>query len=56
MSTSPGGFLVAGGQERLIRPLAQIQQTSDLADVAVTDQQGRPVLLSTLAEVQRGLP
>ncbi len=54
MSTSPGGFLVAGGQERLIRPLAQIQQTSDLADVAVTDQQGRPVLLSTLAEVQRG--
>ena len=54
MSTSPGGFLVGGGQERLIRPLAQIQQTSDLADVAVTDQQGRPVLLSTLAEVQRG--
>jgi nickel/cobalt tolerance cation efflux system protein len=54
MSTSPGGFLVGGGQERLIRPLAQIQQTSDLADVAVTDQQGRPVLLSTLAEVKRG--
>ena len=54
MSTSPGGFLVGGGQERLIRPLAQIQQLSDLADVAVTDQQGRPVLLSTLAEVQRG--
>jgi nickel/cobalt tolerance cation efflux system protein len=54
MATSPGGFLIGGGQERLIRPMGQISQVSDLEDVAVRDQQGRPVLLSTLAEVTRG--
>jgi nickel/cobalt tolerance cation efflux system protein len=54
MATSPGGFLIGGGQERLIRPLGQISQTADLADVAVRNQQGKPVLLSTLAEVRRG--
>ena len=54
MATSPGGFLIGGGQERLIRPLAQITQVSDLADTAVHNEQGQPVLLSTLAEVKRG--
>jgi cation efflux system protein involved in nickel and cobalt tolerance len=54
MATSPGGFLIGGGQERLIRPLAQITQVSDLADAAVRNAQGQPVLLSTLAEVKRG--
>ncbi|MCT0219880.1 CusA/CzcA family heavy metal efflux RND transporter [Synechococcus sp. CS-1329] len=55
MATSPGGFLIAGGQERLIRPLAQITQVTDLANAAVRNQQGQPVLLSTLAEVKRGV-
>jgi nickel/cobalt tolerance cation efflux system protein len=54
MATSPGGFLIGGGQERLIRPLAQVTQVSDLADAAVQSEQGRPVLLSTLGEVKRG--
>ena len=54
MATSPGGFLIGGGQERLIRPLAQITQVSDLADTAVHNEQGQRVLLSTLAEVKRG--
>jgi nickel/cobalt tolerance cation efflux system protein len=54
MATSPGGFLIGGGQERLIRPLAQVTQVSDLADAAVRNEQGQPVLLSTLAEVKRG--
>ncbi|MFU8884671.1 MAG: efflux RND transporter permease subunit [Cyanobacteriota bacterium] len=54
MATSPGGFLIGGGQERLIRPMAQITQMSDLADTAVRNAQGQPVLLSTLAEVKRG--
>ena len=54
MATSPGGFLIGGGQERLIRPMAQITQVNDLADTAVRNQQGQPVLLSTLAEVKRG--
>jgi nickel/cobalt tolerance cation efflux system protein len=54
MATSPGGFLIGGGQERLIRPMAQITQVNDLADVAVRNEQGQPVLLSTLAEVKRG--
>ena len=54
MATSPGGFLIGGGQEWLIRPLAQITQVSDLADTAVHNEQGQPVLLSTLAEVKRG--
>ncbi|MFM2172760.1 MAG: hypothetical protein RLZZ54_687 [Cyanobacteriota bacterium] len=54
MATSPGGFLIGGGQERLIRPLAQINQVSDLADASVRNQQGQPVLLSTLADVKRG--
>ena len=54
MATSPGGFLIGGGQERLIRPLAQITHVGDLADVAVRNGQGQPVLLSTLAQVQRG--
>ena len=53
MATSPGGFLIAGGQERLIRPMGQIEQVSDLADAAVRNEQGQPVLLSTLAEVKR---
>ena len=54
MATSPGGFLIGGGQERLIRPLAQITQVGYLADTAVHNEQGQPVLLSTLAEVKRG--
>jgi nickel/cobalt tolerance cation efflux system protein len=53
MATSPGGFLIGGGQERLIRPMGQISQVNDLADVAVRNQEGHPVLLSTLAEVKR---
>jgi nickel/cobalt tolerance cation efflux system protein len=53
MATSPGGFLIAGGQERLIRPMGQIEQVSDLAEAAVRNEQGQPVLLSTLAEVKR---
>ena len=55
MATSPGGFLIGGGQERLIRPLAQVTQVSDLADAAVQSEQGRPVLLSTLGQVKRGV-
>ncbi|NQV11471.1 MAG: efflux RND transporter permease subunit [Cyanobacteria bacterium] len=54
MATSPGGFLIAGGQERLIRPMAQINEVSDLAYAAVRNEQGQPVLLSTLGEVKRG--
>ena len=54
MATRAGGFLIGGGQERLIRPLAQITEVGDLADAAVRNEQGQPVLLSTLAKVQRG--
>ncbi|MCP9889296.1 efflux RND transporter permease subunit [Cyanobium sp. ATX 6A2] len=54
MATTPGGFLVGGGQERLIRPMGQITQVSDLAAAAVHNEQGQPVLLSTLADVKRG--
>lgn len=54
MATSPGGFLIGGGQERLIRPLTQITQVKDLAEAAVRNEQGQPVLLSTLGEVRLG--
>ena len=54
MATSPGGFLIGGGQERLIRPMGQISRLSDLADATVANQLGQPVLLSTLADIKRG--
>ena len=54
MATRPGGFLIGGGRERLIRPMAQVTELSDLAETAVRNEQGQPVLLSTLAELRRG--
>ncbi|MCT0202041.1 CusA/CzcA family heavy metal efflux RND transporter [Synechococcus sp. CS-602] len=50
---TPGGFLVGGGQERLIRPFGQATDSKDLSSAVVVDQTGRSVPLTAVAEVRR---
>ncbi|MEB3289333.1 MAG: efflux RND transporter permease subunit [Leptolyngbya sp.] len=53
-ANAPGGFLVGGGQELLIRGLGQIQTIEDLQRSVVKVENGAPILLQEVAEVQTG--
>jgi nickel/cobalt tolerance cation efflux system protein len=51
-ANAPGGFLIAGGQEKLIRASGQAGGSEDLADSVVTDNEGKPLRLGDVAEVR----
>jgi nickel/cobalt tolerance cation efflux system protein len=51
-ANSPGGFLIAGGQEKLIRASGQAGSSEDLADSVVTNSQGQALRLADVAEVR----
>ncbi len=53
-SSAPGGFLISGGQELLIRGMGQIQSVEDLQRSVVKVQDGQPILLRDVAEVRTG--
>lgn len=53
-SNAPGGFLIGGGQELLVRGLGQVQSVEDLKKSVVTVQNGKPILLQDVAEVANG--
>ena len=48
---APGGFLIAGGQEKLIRASGQASSSDDLADSVVMGNKGQPLRLGDVAEV-----
>jgi nickel/cobalt tolerance cation efflux system protein len=51
-SNAPGGFLVGGGQELLIRGIGQVNSLEDLQQSVVKFQDGEPILLQDVAEVK----
>ncbi|MCP9828993.1 efflux RND transporter permease subunit [Synechococcus sp. Lug-A] len=51
-ANAPGGFLIAGGQEKLIRASGQASSSEDLADSVVTDNKGQTLQLGDVAEVR----
>jgi len=53
-SNAPGGFLISGGQELLIRGMGQIQSVEDLQRSVVKVKDGQPILLRDVAEVKTG--
>lgn len=53
-SNAPGGFLIGGGQELLVRGIGQVQSIEDLQASVVKVQDGRPILLKDVAEVKNG--
>lgn len=53
-SSAPGGFLIGGGQELLVRGMGQMQSIEDLQRSVVKVQAGQPVLLRDVATVQTG--
>lgn len=53
-SNAPGGFLIGGGQELLVRGIGQVKSISDLQESVVKVQDGKPILLKDVAEVKTG--
>nr|WP_264314191.1 efflux RND transporter permease subunit [Pseudanabaena sp. PCC 7367] len=53
-ANAPGGFLVGGGQELLVRGIGQVQSIADLQQSVVKVQNGEPILLKDVAEVRTG--
>ncbi|XHX75899.1 MAG: efflux RND transporter permease subunit [Stenomitos frigidus ULC029] len=53
-SNAPGGFLIGGGQELLVRGMGQVKSIEDLQASVVKVQDGRPILLKDVAEVTTG--
>jgi nickel/cobalt tolerance cation efflux system protein len=53
-SNAPGGFLIGGGQELLVRGMGQVQSIADLQQSVVKVENGEPILLEDVAEVQTG--
>lgn len=53
-SNAPGGFLIGGGQELLIRGIGQIQSIEDLQTSVVKVKDGEPILLKDVATVKTG--
>ncbi|AFY91251.1 CusA/CzcA family heavy metal efflux RND transporter [Chroococcidiopsis thermalis] len=51
-SNAPGGFLIGGGQELLVRGIGQVRSIEDLRQSVVKVQGGKPILLKDVAEVQ----
>jgi nickel/cobalt tolerance cation efflux system protein len=53
-SNAPGGFLIGGGQELLIRGIGQVKSVADLQQSVIKVQDGKPILLKDVAEVKTG--
>lgn len=53
-SNAPGGFLIGGGQELLVRGIGQVTSIEDLQQSVVKVEYGRPILLKDVAEVKTG--
>jgi nickel/cobalt tolerance cation efflux system protein len=53
-ATAPGGFLIGGGQETLIRVDGTARSTADLGEAIVKDAAGQPLRLAELATIQPG--
>ncbi|MDB9496791.1 efflux RND transporter permease subunit [Spirulina major CS-329] len=53
-ANAPGGFLIGGGQEMLVRGLGSVQSITDLQQSVVKVDQGNPILLQDVAEVKTG--
>ena len=53
-SSAPGGFLIGGGQELLIRGMGQVDSIDDLRQSVVKAETGEPILLQDVAEVKTG--
>ncbi|MGQ4649898.1 efflux RND transporter permease subunit [Lyngbya aestuarii] len=53
-SNAPGGFLIGGGQELLVRGIGQVKSIEDLQQSVVKVQDGKPILLQDVAQVQTG--
>lgn len=53
-SNAPGGFLIGGGQELLVRGIGQVKSIEDLQQSVVKVQDGKPILLKNVAQVQTG--
>lgn len=53
-SNAPGGFLIGGGQELLVRGIGQVQSIEDLQQSVVKVQNDKPILLKDIAEVKTG--
>jgi cation efflux system protein involved in nickel and cobalt tolerance len=53
-SNAPGGFLIGGGQELLVRGIGQIKSVEDLKQSVVKIQGDKPILLEDVAEIKTG--
>ncbi len=53
-SNAPGGFLIGGGQELLVRGIGQVRSIEDLQTSVVKVQNGQAILLQDVAEVVNG--
>jgi nickel/cobalt tolerance cation efflux system protein len=53
-ATAPGGFLIGGGQETLIRVDGSARSGDDLAAAIVKSADGQPLKLSELASIRAG--
>jgi cation efflux system protein involved in nickel and cobalt tolerance len=53
-SNAPGGFLIGGGQELLVRGIGQVKSIADLQASVIKVQDGKPILLKDVAEVKTG--
>ncbi|TAD79050.1 MAG: efflux RND transporter permease subunit [Oscillatoriales cyanobacterium] len=53
-SNAPGGFLIGGGQELLVRGLGQAKSVQELQQSVVGVKDGKSILLSDVAEVKTG--
>lgn len=53
-SSAPGGFMIGGGQEMLVRGIGQVQSIEDLQRSVVKVENGTPILLQDVAEVKTG--
>ena len=51
-SNAPGGFLIGGGQELLVRGMGQMRSIEDLQRSVVKVQDDKPILLRDVAAVQ----
>ncbi|MBP0003939.1 MAG: efflux RND transporter permease subunit [Cyanobacteria bacterium SBC] len=53
-ANAPGGFLIGGGQELLVRGMGQVSSIEDLRQSVVAVGEEGPVLLEDVAEVKTG--
>ena len=53
-ANAPGGFMIGGGQELLVRGMGQVSSLEELRASVVTVRDGQPVLLSDVATVETG--